>query len=491
MLFNSYIFIFLFFPLAVLGYYMFHRLGKPKLALGYLICMSMWFYGCNSIEYLFILIASVILNFVLVELLDRAEGLFIRRFLLAAGIALNLGILFYYKYYDFFVGNLNKWFKAEFGYLKLVLPLGISFYTFQQLSYVIDSYRRECGKYGFLEYATYVIFFPQLIAGPIVYHDELIPQLRDKKNHRINYENLSKGIYAFSLGLAKKVLIADTLSKIVAWGYDNKGYQTMLSGVIIMLCYALQIYFDFSGYCDMAYGIGYMFNVKLPFNFNSPYKAASIDEFWDRWHLTLTRFFTKYVYIPLGGSRKGTIRTYCNIFIVFFVSGIWHGANWTFIWWGVVHGAAKIFERIFGKALKWIPSIIRRIWTFIFITAAWSLFRAESLKQFVRFWKCTLRFRNKSGQIYNGELTEIFNSLTEMRALYRLGFGGIIERYPLLPLLVFIALLILACFFMKNTQEKVEESTKYGKRRMFVTAALILWSVMSLSDVSEFLYFNF
>ena len=490
MLFNSYIFIFLFFPLAIVGYYTFHRFNKPRLALGYLLCMSMWFYGWNSIQYLLILIASVILNYFLVELLDRAQGLSARRVLLAAGIFLNLGILFYYKYYDFFIENLNGWFKAEFRYLELVLPLGISFYTFQQLSYVIDSYRRECEKYGFLEYATYVIFFPQLIAGPIVYHDELIPQLRDKKNHRLNYDNLSKGIYAFSLGLSKKVLIADTLSKIVVWGFDNKRYQTSLSGSIIMLCYALQIYFDFSGYCDMAYGIGYMFNVKLPFNFNSPYKASSIDEFWSRWHMTLTRFLTKYVYIPLGGSRKGTLRTYINILLVFFASGVWHGASWAFILWGVVHGAAKILERLFGRFFAWIPNIIRRIWTFIFVTLAWSLFRAETLDGFETFWRYTRKPVNGYG-LYKSDLTEMFNNLTEIRALYRLGFGGIIEKYPLVPLLTFIAILILACFFMKNTQEKVEESAKYGKWRIAVTVVLITWSAMSLSDVSEFLYFNF
>ncbi|MBD5470185.1 MAG: MBOAT family protein [Lachnospiraceae bacterium] len=490
MLFNSYIFIFLFFPLVVLGYYAFHHFGKPKMALGYLLCMSMWFYGYNSIKYLFILIASVILNYLLVELLDRTDRLLYRRLLLIAGIGVNIGILFYYKYYDFFIENVNKWFKTDYALLRLMLPLGISFYTFQQLSYVVDSYRRECEKYGFLEYAAYVIFFPQLIAGPIVYHDELIPQLRDEQNHRINYENLSKGLYAFSLGLAKKVLVADTLSKIVTWGYDNKSYQTTLSCIIIMLCYTLQIYFDFSGYCDMAYGIGYLFNIKLPFNFNSPYKANSISEFWDRWHMTLTRFFTKYVYIPLGGSRKGKIRTYINIFIVFLVSGLWHGANWTYILWGTIHGIAKIFDRIFERILKWIPNIIRRIVTFVFVAVAWSLFRSENLKQFKRFWKYAFRLKNQYG-LYHEELVEIFNNLTETRILYRIGFGGIIDRYPLFPLVAFIVLLILACFFMKNTQEKVEESGKYSIRRLAVTVVMLFWSIMSLSDVSEFLYFNF
>lgn len=490
MLFNSYIFVFLFFPLVVLGYYAFHHWNRPRMALGYLLVMSMLFYGYNSIAYLFILIASVILNFSVVELLDRTNSLLLRRLLLVAGLGVNLGILFYYKYYDFFIENVNAWLKTDYALLQLMLPLGISFYTFQQLSYVIDSYRRECEKYRFLEYASYVTFFPQLIAGPIVYHDELIPQLRDKKNHKINYENLCKGLYAFSLGLAKKVLIADTLSKIVTWAFDNKSYQTTLTGIIIMVCYTLQIYFDFSGYCDMAYGIGYMFNIKLPFNFNSPYKANSISEFWDRWHMTLTRFFTKYVYIPLGGNRKGAVRTQINIFVVFLVSGIWHGANWTFILWGMIHGAAKVIERAFGDALEQIPRFIRRFLTFCFVTVTWSLFRSETLLQFKRLWKYTMNLQNIHGQFYDRDIVEIFNNLVETRILYRLGFGWVIDRCPLFPIVAFIILLILACFFLKNTQEKVEDG-QYGARRFMVTVVLLLWSVLSLSDVSEFLYFNF
>lgn len=189
--------------------------------------------------------------------------------------------------------------------MRLALPLGISFYTFQQLSYVIDSYRGDCERYSLLEYAAYVSFFPQLIAGPIVYHDELIPQLRAQENHHIQYENLCKGIYAFALGMAKKVLIADTLSKVVTAGYADVEALNSVSTVLVMVCYSLQIYFDFSGYCDMAYGIGFLFNVELPVNFNSPYKAASVREFWDRWHMTLTRFFYEICLYPAGRQQEG------------------------------------------------------------------------------------------------------------------------------------------------------------------------------------------
>ena len=487
MLFNSYIFIFLFLPLVLLGYYGLHHIGKSRIALGYLVVMSMWFYGYNSVEYLIMLIISIVINYTIVAIMNRIEDSKKKKYFLVTGLVVNIGILFYFKYFDFFIENINDVFDVDISLLRLMLPLGISFYTFQQLSYVIDSYRGECEKYSFLEYASYVSFFPQLIAGPIVYHDELIPQLRAEENHKINFDNMSKGIYAFALGLGKKVLIADTFSKVVTVGYSNISELSTVSVVLVMVCYSLQIYFDFSGYCDMAYGIGYFFNVKLPINFNSPYKAASIVEFWERWHMTLTRFFTKYIYIPLGGNRKGEFRTYVNVFIVFLVSGIWHGANWTFIVWGMINGIGQIFHKMFGKFFEWIPRIIRVVFTFMFTTFAWSLFRADSIKQARKLWG---QIKPDSlGEIY-APVTECFNELVEMKVLYRLGFGGLIDTYPWIMVVAFTVIVVLASFFMKNTQEKVAQE-RYGNSRIIAVVIIVFWSVLSLSDVSEFLYFNF
>lgn len=487
MLFNSYIFVFLFFPIVVLGYYGLQHMGKEKAAIGFLILMSLLFYGYNSVQYLMILIGSIVLNYLLVMLMGRVSRPNGRRILLGLGVLLNLGILFCFKYYDFFIENVNSILHTDYHFLKLALPLGISFYTFQQLSYVIDSYRGDCEKYSLLEYAAYVSFFPQLIAGPIVYHDELIPQLRAKENHRVNFDNLSKGLYAFALGMAKKVLLADTLSKVVTVGYANVYELNSVSTVLVMLCYSLQIYFDFSGYCDMAYGISLMFNVELPTNFNSPYKAASIREFWDRWHMTLTRFFTKYVYIPMGGSRRGTLRTYCNVMLVFLVSGIWHGANWTFILWGVVNGLGNLFDRLFDRILTKIPRAVRTIVTFCFCSLAWSMFRAESVEQGRRMLR-NLQLTD-SGQVY-APITETFNKLLEVKLIARMGLNGVLERYPCFLLVVFVVVLILACEFMRNTQEKVKDG-RYGAGRLAATVVLLVWSVLSLSEVSEFLYFNF
>ena len=487
MLFNSYIFIFLFLPLVLFGYYGFRYFKQDKLAFLYLIGMSLWFYGYNNIYYLPILMASICVNHVLAAGMDYFSKREARKALLLGGILWNLGILFVFKYYDFFMGNMNQAFGWDVTFLNIALPLGISFYTFQQLSYVIDVYRRECKHYSLLDYATYVTFFPQLIAGPIVYHSELIPQFKEEKNRHIQYDNLCKGLYAFALGLGKKVLLADTFSKIVNAGYSSISGLNAISTVIVMISYSLQIYFDFSGYCDMAYGIGYFFNVKLPFNFHSPYKAQSIVDFWDRWHMTLTRFFTKYIYIPLGGSRKGKVRTYINILVVFAVSGLWHGANWTFILWGIINGIANVLEKWIGKPYHKLPKPIKTGITFIFTTFAWSIFRAATLADAVSLWS---RLTTGGWTNVYSSLTESFNDMVEVKLLYHFGFSNLLSVAPWIFMVLFIVLALLACFFLKNTQEKVE-SMQLSKKEIAVILFCVVWSVISLSDVSEFLYFNF
>ncbi len=463
--------------------------------MAFLIGMSLWFYGYNNIYYLAILVVSVLLNYGIVTLMSRTKVEKKRLLLLWTGILLNIGILLYFKYYDFFIENINLCLKSSLPLLRLALPLGISFYTFQQVSYVIDAYRGDCKDYTFLEYAAYVTYFPQLVAGPIVYHSELIPQFRDISKKKLCFTNLSKGLYAFSLGLAKKVLIADTFSKVVTIGYSNVSELNTTSAVLVMICYSLQIYFDFSGYCDMAYGMAYMMNIKLPVNFNSPYKAVSLSDFWDRWHMTLTRFFTKYIYIPLGGNRKGNVRTWLNILIVYLVSGFWHGANWTFILWGILHGIVSVFERIvrfiFAKDNKKTPGIIRRILqtalTFLFVTFAWSLFRAESVSQAFLLWNRL--FTGGFGAIYE-PITIAFHELVEIGFLYRLGLGGLIDRFPWIALTAFIVIMLFACLTMRNTQEKTDTLKLTGKK-MITVVILMLWSILSLSEISEFLYFNF
>lgn len=489
MLFNSYIFIFLFLPLALLGYYGLNYVKQYKLALAFLTGMSMWFCGYMNPNYLLILLISIGINFILVEVMSSTKRKIGRKTLLFMGLLWNIGALLYFKYYNFFVENINAVFKTDLVFVEVILPLGISFYTFQQLSYIIDYYRGESEKYDFLEYTAYVTFFPKLIQGPITYHHELIPQFREEENRKPNFDNLSKGIYAFALGLAKKVLIADTLSKVVNIGYSNINELNVTSTLLVMICYSLQIYFDFSGYCDMASGIGYFFHMELPINFNSPYKAQSIIDFWSRWHMTLTRFFTKYVYIPLGGNRKGKVRTYINVMIVFLISGFWHGANWSFLLWGAMHGVLNVIERwkLVKKVLAKIPKAIRVAGTFAFATFAWSLFRADSVEQAKRLWNRL--FVSDWGAIYT-PMAEVFNDMTEIKLLYRLGFSGVITSYPGMFLVLFVVVILFACFFMKNTQEKVKEM-RFTNGRILIVVLLMVWSILSLTEVSEFLYVNF
>lgn len=492
MLFNSYIFIFVFLPLALIGYFGLNRIGKDKVAVLFLLLMNLGFAGLGSIYSLAVLLVNLLVNYSLAGSIRRA-GEKKRGKILTLGILFNLGILFLFKYYNFFVVNVNSVFSSGLSLLHLALPLGISFYTFGQIAYLVDCYKahkEESGggiySYSLLEYAVYVSFFPKLIQGPIAYHAEVIPPLRDPQNKKVDFTNLSKGIYAFALGLAKKVLLADTLAKIVNIGYNNIDALNTGGAILVMVCYSLQIYFDFSGYCDMAYGIGYMLNIKLPDNFNSPYKAVSITDFWNRWHMTLTRFFTRYLYIPLGGNRKGKARTMINIMIVFLLSGLWHGANWTFILWGTLNGIVMVLERVLNvKEWRFLPGI-RRVFTFVVSTFAWSIFRADSLGQAASLWRRLMA----GGRGVYAPFADCFNELVEVSILHRAGIGGLIERYPCLLLLLFVIVLVLACFFMKNTQEKVE-SMQFTNGKAVVTVILMAWSIMSLSEISEFIYFNF
>ncbi|MBR5521025.1 MAG: MBOAT family protein [Oscillospiraceae bacterium] len=488
MSFNSYIFIFLFLPLSLAGYFGMNKLKLYSPAKIFLILMSFWFYGYFNPSYLIIMLASIGLNYCLSYVMLKSTKEMVRKIALVTGLVFNIGILFHFKYYDFFVSNINSAIGTSFAMKNLVLPLGISFFTFQQLSYVIDSYKKEVPVYDIFDYSLFVTFFPQLVAGPIVLHNEVVPQFADKTKKKMNADNFAKGIMAFSFGLAKKVLIADTLGRIVNFGFADIASLDATNAFIVMLSYTLQLYFDFSGYCDMATGIGYMFNIELPMNFNSPYRATTILEFWDRWHLTLTRFFTKYVYIPLGGSRRGKIRTYINVFIVFLVSGIWHGANWTFIVWGILHGLFSVFTRIFKKVFDKIPKIINWIITFTFVNLTWVIFRAESLTQAGHFF--SRLFSGIRGPVTDGLLQSI--ALPEITALNHFIFidKGITNQFVLYFVTGLIIFAFIASIFFRNTNEKLK-NFRPTLLYCLITAFLLAYSVISLSGISTFLYFNF
>lgn len=487
MLFNSYIFILFFLPCCILGYFGLNHYRKDTQSQIFLLVMSLWFYAYFNYSYLVIILTSVAINFLFTRMLYKTTSPGLRRLELLLSVVFNFGILFYYKYYNFFLENLNSLFAADLALKNILLPLGISFFTFQQVSYVVDVYQGNVEKYPFLQYACFVCYFPQLIAGPIVTHDELIPQFLDNTRKKFNWENFERGIYIFVLGLAKKVLIADVFGNAANWGFANTAVLDTTNAALTALAYTIQIYFDFSGYCDMAIGIGSMMNIDLPVNFDSPYKALTITEFWDRWHKTLTRFFTRYIYIPLGGNRRGVIRTYLNIMVVFLCSGFWHGANWTFVLWGFLHGVFSVITRCFKPVITRLPKALNWCFTFTFVTLTRVLFRADSFSHAAELL----------GRLFSMEFGPVSSSISSVFLLPEFEFllGPIrlfrfLENSPALTCGIFFGgamLLILTC---KNAYQHMQED-KITMPRLFACLLLLIWCIFSFSSVSTFLYFNF
>lgn len=379
MLFNSYEYIFLFLPFVFFAYFalMHYRMVIP--AKVFLVCSSLFFYAWWEITYLPILLFSLVINYLFGIVLGRDSHLGInKKNLLFLGVAFNIALLGYFKYVDFFLENINWLANTEIPLPGVLLPLAISFFTFQQVAYLVDSYRGNTKEYNFINYAVFVTFFPQLIAGPIVHHKEMMPQFANKRNWVKNYKNIAIGFFIFSIGLFKKVVIADTFAIWADKGFDESLVLTFMEAWTTSLSYTFQLYFDFSGYTDMAIGVALLFNIRLPVNFNSPYKATSIRDFWQRWHMTLSRFLRDYVYIPLGGNRKSEYRTYTNLIVVFLIGGIWHGAGWLFLFWGFLHGSAMVIHRFWQKFQIGMPKWFAWFITFNFINVTWIFFRAES-----------------------------------------------------------------------------------------------------------------
>ncbi|MBD5490071.1 MAG: MBOAT family protein [Lachnospiraceae bacterium] len=513
MLFNSYIFIFIFLPLTLLGWYGLNYYKKYTLANVFLAGMSLWFYGYFNVRYLAIILCSIGVNYLLSYLLTRiptnpshADGMqqtvsthhIWNRVGLITGIILNLGILFYFKYYDFFIENINHAFHTDFTLKHILLPLGISFFTFQQLSFIIDRALGKCEHYSLINYITFVTFFPQLIAGPIVLYKEMIPQFEDTSGRSFHAASFSRGIYLFVLGLAKKVLLADTFALAANYGFAQTFSLDSISTVAVILSYTFELYFDFSGYSDMAIGLGRMFNIELPFNFDSPYRACTIKEFWQRWHITLSRFFITYVYIPLGGSRKGRVRMLINTFIIFLLSGLWHGAAWTYVAWGAIHGLLVVWDNlgiigIKGRdekrpALFHIPAWLGWIFTFALFNMSLFFFRSGSMIAAIQL------FKNLFSGSYTGKIFEVAAQLN-VSEIYVLGQALDMAAPNLAGYLYLIVMLLLfaLAFYLVFRPNAYERSMRgeLTSKRCWIICILLIWCIVSLSQVSTFLYFNF
>ena len=395
MLFNSYAFIFLFLPLAWL---LFFRIGRTSsgLAAAWLALASLLFYAWWSPVYVALLLGSVVCNFLFGAQIAhfRAAGRGRRSaLLLVIAVTANLALLAYFKYTDFFVSAWDQMTGADWQLAPILLPIGISFFTFTQIAFLVDTYRGLVTEYKFVHYLLFVTYFPHLIAGPVLHHKEMMPQFSLAATYRHTNRNLAIGLTMFVLGLAKKVLLADNLVDYVRPVYDGPSAHviTALDGWGATLAYALELYFDFSGYSDMAIGLSLMFNVRLPANFNSPYKAVNIIDFWRRWHMTLSRFLRDYLYFPLGGNRKGPVRRYVNLLVTMLLGGLWHGAGWTFVIWGGLHGIYLIINHAWlalrqslGQHNQPGTSASRasaRVITFLAVTVAWVFFRASNVDE--------------------------------------------------------------------------------------------------------------
>jgi alginate O-acetyltransferase complex protein AlgI len=377
MIFSSPEFVFLFLPVAFFGYFLLNRIRLVVLGKSWLVALSLFFYGYWSIYYLPLLLSSIFFNYLVGTALSsnpRAS----RRFLLTTGIVVNLAMLGYFKYADFLIENANFAFNADYILPELLLPLGISFFTFTQIAYLVDSFRGEAKEYNFLNYALFVTFFPHLIAGPILHHREMMSQFESRWTLAVRYRNILLGLFIFSAGLFKKVVIADTFATWANAGFDGQRALDFFSAWATSLSYTFQLYFDFSGYSDMAIGAALLFNIWLPINFNSPYKALDIQDFWRRWHMTLSRYLRDYLYIPLGGNRSSAARVYANLMATFLLGGLWHGASWMFVIWGALHGAALVVHRAWNGLGLSLPAPFAWLLTFSFVNITWVVFRAKT-----------------------------------------------------------------------------------------------------------------
>ena len=439
-----------------------------RLVLGsklWLVGGSLFFYGYWNIIYIPLLLLSIFINFFVGSAMadapntdEKAKLLktFSSKKLLLFGIFFNIALLAYFKYTDFFLTNFNGIFGSNVPLPHIILPLGISFFTFTQIAFLVDAYKQEVKEVDLVRYMLFVTYFPHLLAGPILHHKEMMPQFASKWNFALRWRNISGGLFLFSIGLFKKVMIADFFADYANYFYADTNALDMLQAWATSLSYTLQLYFDFSGYTDMAIGVSLLFNIRLPINFNSPYKATSIQDFWRRWHMTLSRFLRDYIYIPLGGNRKGSFRTSVNLMATFIIGGIWHGAGWTYVFWGFLHGMALVINHIWKSLGLKLPAIFAWFLTFNFVNIAWVFFRAPT-------WEDAL------------------NVLSAMFTLSAVKLNGDIYWQ--------IVVGIIAVVMLKNSNEWLVRLSI--KRLFWISAVLWFYAITSLTKVSEFLYFNF
>ena len=481
MLFNSHVFILLFLPAVAIVYYTLARISRNGGAAAnwWLVAASLFFYGYWDFRYLAVIFVSIGINYLVGLILAKPS-----KAALALGIVFNLGLLGYYKYSSFITQVIVNLTGLEATIHKIVLPLAISFFTFQQIAYLVDLHKGLKVDRSFRNYVLFVTFFPQLIAGPIVHHREMMPQFSSTGKRELNWSRISEGILLFCIGLFKKVIIADSLSPWVSAGFANVDHLGLIDSWVLSLSYCFQLYYDFSGYSDMAVGAALILGIRLPWNFNSPYKALSIQDFWRRWHMTLSRFLRDYVYIPLGGNRVSESRVTLNLFLSFLLGGIWHGAGWNFVIWGGLHGVACVVHRFWSLRFKVMMKPLAWVITFVFVNVAWVFFRAENIEIAMKVISAMFGFEGVS---------------LPTKAILRFGFldhfghaepfcmAGIRDKFWSM---VWLFVILLGSLTLPNTIE-LAGRFKSQARYAFLAAFCFILAFIHLDRLSEFLYFQF
>lgn len=483
MLFNSYTFILAFLPATLLLFFLIARANHGAARL-FLLLASFAFYAWWSFEYGLLIVATIVINYAFGLTIQRLSEAGHRhaRLLLAVAIGSNLLLLGYFKYRNFFIDNVNTLTGMDWPLSPLVLPLAISFHTFQQIAYLVDSYRRKVEQPTLTDYALFVLFFPQLIAGPIVHHYQILPQFKGSRFFTFNSDSFAAGLSFFVMGLAKKVLLADPLASVADPIFDGAADDApaLSQAWVGVLAYTLGLYFDFSGYSDMAVGLARMFGLRLPYNFNSPYKATSIIDFWRRWHITLSLWLRDYLYVPLGGNRHGKVRRYANLMVTMLLGGLWHGAAWNFVFWGLLHGLYLVINHGWlalqanlerGRSIA-LPPPVAWLLTFTAVAFAWVFFRSTTAQH---------AFAMVEGMI-------------GVHGLHDSALAAVLGPGKAMLLAAALAIVLL----MPNTQQLVDGSDDRTWLRWRPTMAwagaitgLLLASLTQMSAVREFIYFQF
>ncbi len=496
MLFNSYEFIFAFVPIVLVGFFLLSRHNRQLSAI-WLVASSLFFYGWWNPNYVVLLLASVAFNFGIGYVISHVRGArqiaSHTKWILFAAIAANLGLLGYFKYTNFLVENLGQLTETTINVDTIILPLGISFFTFTQIAFLVDTYRGEVVEYSFWHYLLFVTYFPHLIAGPVLHHKQMMPQFAVGSTYRVDPANLIVGLLIFSIGLGKKVLLADQFAV-----YASPVFQSVADGAQLgaaetwtgAIGYTLQLYFDFSGYSDMAIGLSLMFNISLPINFNSPYKAANIVDFWRRWHMTLSAFLRDYLYIPLGGNRLGEGRRYTNMFLTMVLGGVWHGANWTFILWGAMHGiylTVNHLWRLLVKKLR-LPHIplarnLGCVLTFLAVVVAWVLFRSADIGA------ATKMLYSMGGLNGLGLPTSVF------RGTFPITNASVVEVVGCFSIGLAIVWLFPNTYQLAQSLAMLDQGKKALRHANFIVGftigTLLTTCTLSFNHPTEFLYFQF